>query len=80
MDEGGVLMETQFACPHCNSAIIDIHDYESMIVITPDYALFSNTCPHCKTRMSTLRPIPKDMLDEVLYAAIEVDAGMGLTS
>lgn len=73
-------METQFACPHCNKALLDVHDYESMIVITPDYALFTRTCPSCKTRVSTLRPIPDDMRDEILYAAIEVDAGMGLTS
>lgn len=74
------MMEPQYICPHCNQGLLDVHDYESMIVITPDYALFTETCPACKVRISSLRSIPEDMRDEVIYAAIEVDAGMGLTN
>ncbi len=73
-------MEMRLECPHCGSATIDLHDYESMIVITTEYALFSVHCPVCGNRISCVRPIPEDMHDEVLYAAIEVGAGMGLST
>ncbi len=57
---------------------MDLHDYESMIVVTARHALFGLRCPHCGTRASSMHPIPADMQDEVLYAAVEVGAGMGL--
>ena len=51
-----------------------------MIVITPDFALFTLTCPDCGARTSGMRPIPDELRDEVCFAAIEVGAGMGRTS
>lgn len=65
------------SCPHCNAGDIDLHGYESMIVITPESALFTVRCPSCGARVSSLREIPVDMREEVRFAAIEVGAGMG---
>lgn len=72
-------MEMRMECPHCSEVAIDLHDYESMMVITTEYALFTGHCPICGARISSVRPIPDDMHDEILYAAIEVGAGMGLS-
>ena len=66
-------------CPQCGSSALNLHRYESMIVVTPEYALFTVRCPQCDTSVSSLRPIPQDMRDEVQFAAIEVGAGMGRT-
>ena len=70
-------MGTVMNCPNCQATGLDIHGYESMIVVTPDYALFTVRCPQCGTRVSGLRVIPHDMREEVQFAAIQVGAGMG---
>lgn len=64
-------------CPNCGAANLDVHAYESMIVVAPDLALFTVRCAACGARVSGLRAIPADMGEEVRYAAIEVGAGMG---
>ena len=64
-------------CPQCGSGALNLHHYESMIVVTPEHALFTMRCPQCDATVSSLRPIPQDMRDEVQFAAIEVGAGMG---
>lgn len=63
-------------CPSCGSDGLDVHDYESMIVVTSDHALFTVRCS-CGARVSSLRMIPPDMREDVQFAAIEVGAGMG---
>ncbi len=70
-------MGTQMNCPNCGAERLDVHDYESMIVVTSDHALFTVRCAACGTRVSSLRAIPLDMREEVQFAAIEVGAGMG---
>ena len=65
------------SCPNCGSTSLDLRDYESMIVITEGHALFTVACSHCGARVSTVRPIPDELHDEVHFAAIEVGAGMG---
>ena len=64
-------------CPQCGHGGFDVNDYESMIVITTDYALFTLRCPNCGQRVSGLRAIPDSLREEVQFAAIEVGAGMG---
>ena len=70
-------MGASMNCPTCQATDLDIHGYESMIVVTIDHALFTVRCPHCGTRVSGLRTIPGDMREEVQFAAIEIGAGMG---
>ena len=65
------------ACPKCGSIALDLCDFESMIVIAEDYALFTVACSRCGARVSAARPIPDELQDEVHFAAIEVGAGMG---
>lgn len=64
-------------CPDCNIDNLDVHQYESMMVINATHALFTVRCPRCGARVSSMRQIPADMREEVQYAAIEVGAGMG---
>ena len=40
-------------------------------------ALFTLTCPHCAARISALLTIPPELREEVVFAAIELGAGMG---
>ena len=68
---------SQFECPNCGCNGLDVRNYESMIVVTADFALFTLDCPACGRRISGLRAIPEDLLEEVQFAALEVGAGMG---
>ena len=70
-------MGANMNCPNCGAVDLDVHGYESMIVVTAESALFTVRCQSCGTRVSGLRLIPADMLEVVQYAAIEVGAGMG---
>ncbi len=70
-------MTRDLACPSCGARDLDLHDYESMMVLRENLALFSLRCPHCAAAVSSLQPVPADMREEVLFAAIEVGAGMG---
>ena len=70
---------TPLTCPACGAKNLDVHNYDAMMVLSPDLALFTMHCPHCKTKVSTMRPIPNELRDEVRYAAMEVGAGMGET-
>lgn len=66
------------ACPACGFHNLDLHSYESMMVLRADLALFYLRCPRCASKVQTLQPIPPDLREEVRFAAIEVGAGMGL--
>lgn len=70
-------MRSSVTCPACGAADLDVQSYDSMMVLRPDMALFSLTCPHCATRISAMQPIPPSLREEVLFAAIELGAGMG---
>lgn len=70
-------MNELLECPHCRKAAIDLHGYESMIVVAQGFALFTLKCPACGTRVSSMHEIPTDMREAVRCAALEVGAGMG---
>ena len=70
-------MVEQLQCPQCASMLIDVCDYESMIVISESHALFTVRCPACSAKVSTVQAIPPRLLEDVRCAAIEVGAGMG---
>ncbi len=70
-------MSASLTCPACGAVNLDLHGYESMIVVTSEHALFTVRCAYCGARVSGLRSIPSDMREDVQFAAIEVGAGMG---
>jgi len=70
-------MADRLQCPQCAAPIIDVRDYESMIVVSRGHALFTMRCPACSARVSTLAAIPSELLADVETAALEVGAGMG---
>ncbi len=71
-------MKGQLQCPKCASRELDPRDFESMIVIARDCAMFTMRCPSCGTRVSSLQPIPAELHQLVLDAARSVGAGMGM--
>ena len=74
----GVCLKHKLTCPSCGARDLDISNYDSMMVLRADTALFTLHCGHCATKISSLQPIPPNLRDEVLFAAIEVGAGMGI--
>lgn len=70
-------MKARMQCPQCGSTELDVCNYESMIVVGPDVAMFTMRCPQCKSTVSSVQLIPPALREEVRYAAIEVGAGMG---
>lgn len=66
-----------FVCPVCGSTMLNMLDYESLMVMRRDLALFTIGCPSCDAKTSMLRPIPDCLRDEIGKAAREVHAGMG---
>lgn len=65
------------ACPTCGFDNLDVSRFDSMMVLSAKVAFFSLRCPKCHASVSTVAPIPVALRDEVQFAAIEVDAGMG---
>ena len=70
-------MKPIIQCPKCGAGDLDLCQYDSMIVVRPDLALFTLSCKHCSAKVSTIQPIPEALREEVRFAAIEVGAGMG---
>ena len=70
-------MGKNLTCPACRASDVDVRHYDSMMVLSEDVALFSVVCPHCGAVASGVRPIPRELRDEVFTAALEVGAGMG---
>ena len=64
-------------CPACKAADIDVCHYDSMMVLRKDLALFSVRCPHCGAVVTGVQGIPRQLREEVRFAALEVGAGMG---
>lgn len=71
-------MVQTLTCPACGFRDLDLNDYESMIVLRADLALFSLRCNRCASKISSVQPIPAALREEVRFAAIEIGAGMGL--
>ena len=63
--------------PACGADDVDVRSYESLMALRSDLALFTLTCPHCAARISALLTIPPELREEVVFAAIELGAGMG---
>lgn len=70
-------MVVKLTCPACGANDLDVCAYDSMMVLREDTAMFTLCCPHCKASMSSVNTIPPQLRDEIHFAAIELDAGMG---
>ena len=68
---------TTLTCPACHLGELSVADYESMMVLRSDLALFTLRCPLCGHRVSTLQCIPPTLEADVRSAADAVGAGMG---
>lgn len=63
------------SCSACGYTAFDLRQYDSVMVLSHDVAMFSLRCPACGAQVATLQPIPRDMREELHFAAIEVGAG-----
>lgn len=70
-------VKAKVTCPACGADDVDVRSYESLMALRSDMALFTLTCPHCAARISALLTIPPELREEVVFAAIELGAGMG---
>ncbi|MEC4184905.1 UDP-N-acetylmuramoylalanyl-D-glutamate--2,6-diaminopimelate ligase [Adlercreutzia sp. R21] len=70
-------MKSTVKCPRCGADDIDVRTFDSMMVLRADMALYALTCPHCAAKLSSLGAIPPSLREEVVFAAIELGAGMG---
>ena len=70
-------VKAKVTCPACGADDVDVRSYESLMALRSDLALFTLTCPHCAARISALLTIPPELREEVVFAAIELGAGMG---
>lgn len=69
-------MTRKLICPACNAKGLDLCNYESMMVLRQDLAMFVVACPACGSKVSSLQLIPDQLRDEIDYAAISIGAGM----
>lgn len=70
-------VKAKVTCPACGADDVDVRSYESLMALRSDLALFTLTRPHCAARISALLTIPPELREEVVFAAIELGAGMG---
>ena len=70
-------VKAKVTCPACGADDVDVRSYESLMALRSDLALFTLTCPHCAARISALLTIQPELREEVVFAAIELGAGMG---
>lgn len=70
-------MGTVVKCARCGSIEFDLHDYDSMMVLCDELALFGLRCRSCNAHVYAVCVIPSDMCGQVKAAAAEVGAGMG---
>ena len=70
-------VKAKVTCPACGADDVDVRSYESLMALRSDLALFTLTCPHCAARISALLTISPELREEVVFAAIELGAGMG---
>ncbi len=64
-------------CPHCAASGLSLHDYESVMVLDSNLAVFTLVCPSCKSTIAAIRGIPRELRPLIRSAAREVGAGMG---
>lgn len=70
-------MSVTVTCKGCGSTNFDLHDYESMMVLSRNLALFTLRCPDCGMLTSSVCAIPEDLHAVVDEAARKLGAGMG---
>ena len=64
-------------CPSCGFGPLDCTRFDSMMVLSLKMAFFTLRCPGCGASVSTVGAIDQMLAEEVQFAAIQVDAGMG---
>ncbi len=70
-------MGTIVTCPACGAQDFDLSSYESMMVLSEKFALFTLPCPHCATKVSSICAIPRSLRADIETAACRLDCGMG---
>ena len=72
-----LVVGTIVKCANCGSTDFDLHDFDTMMVLCPQLAMFGMRCPDCGANVAAVCVIPLDMQDQVRRSAISLGAGMG---
>lgn len=64
-------------CPACGVRDLNLLNYSALMVIRDDLGLFTLTCPNCNQKISSIQPIPDELMEEVQEVAAEIGCGMG---
>lgn len=72
-----VIMGTVVQCPMCGSMDLDVHTFESMMMLDHQLAYVTLNCPRCHTLVSTVCVVPPDIAAQAAYVARKLGAGMG---
>lgn len=70
-------MSVAVTCKVCGSTNFDLHDYDSMMVLSREVALFTLRCPDCGASVTAPCAIPEDLLPAIEETARRIGAGMG---
>ena len=72
-------MAPEIKCKACGSTDFALTDYESLLALSSDLAVFTLRCPHCKTPTVVVCSIPEEIRADIDAAADKLGAGMGGT-
>jgi hypothetical protein len=64
-------------CPVCGADDFDLARYESMMVLSEGFAIFTLPCPHCATKVSSVCAIPHTLQSQIETVANQLNCGMG---
>ena len=70
-------MGTHIQCPVCGTIGLNVCEYESMMVLSSQLALFVLRCGECGTQVTSVSVIPPALYPEIERIAREIGAGMG---
>ena len=73
----GCTMGAIVKCPACGADGFDLTHYESMMVLSEGFAIFTLLCPHCAATVSSVCAIPETLQLHVETVANQLNCGMG---
>ncbi|MBQ9069661.1 MAG: UDP-N-acetylmuramoylalanyl-D-glutamate--2,6-diaminopimelate ligase [Eggerthellaceae bacterium] len=74
---GGTGMGTVVECAKCGSTEFDLREFESMMVLCDQLALFGLRCSRCRSHVFAVCVIPHELQPQIEAAAAKLGAGMG---
>lgn len=64
-------------CPNCGKRDLNLLNYSALMAVRDDLGLFTLTCPNCNEKVSSIQPIPEELMPELQEVADALGCGMG---